>query len=262
MPGLFVPSGLYVIISPGNYRTSTGWKRYKKRSSVNLTSHVPSTTGKARYVLIVVNSSGAFAVRDGADVTGYDNLTDADIPEPNAGDNVICAVKLFYGQTAIRNNPAISDFVDLRFAGANGGGTSGLEIHGDTHISTGTDPIPDVVASGASGLMTGADKTKLDNLNPYPYYMVTEDLTPQITGSEDHFDISTAARSAIHVYANLRQRPMDVTIDTDQLGFTLSYAPTISDTCVVDYFAPSNKIIFDTVSGLPMTDAYGNLLEA
>ena len=36
--------------------------------------------------------------------------------------------------------------------------------HGSNHISTGTDPVPAVVAAGASGLMTGADKTKLDGI--------------------------------------------------------------------------------------------------
>lgn len=262
LPMLYKPSGLNVIIYPGAYRTSTGWARKKKRTTINLTSHVPSGSGEARYVLIVVNSSGAFAVRDGADVSGYDNLADADIPEPTAGDNVICAVKLYYGQTALRHTPAITDFVDLRWAGANNGSTSSLPIHGIEHIETGDDPIPDVVSGGADGLMTGADKAKLDNYNTYPYYMVTEDLTAQITGAATHFDISTAARSAIHVYNTLRQRPMDVTIDADQLGFTLSYTPTLSDTMVVDFFAPANKILFDTVSGLPLTDDYGNLLEA
>lgn len=35
--------------------------------------------------------------------------------------------------------------------------------HATTHISTGTDAIPIAVAAGASGLLSGADKTKLDN---------------------------------------------------------------------------------------------------
>ena len=36
--------------------------------------------------------------------------------------------------------------------------------HGSTHISTGSDAIANAVAGGASGLMTGADKTKLDGI--------------------------------------------------------------------------------------------------
>jgi hypothetical protein len=36
--------------------------------------------------------------------------------------------------------------------------------HASTHISTGSDPIAGAVAGGAAGLLTGADKTKLDGL--------------------------------------------------------------------------------------------------
>ena len=35
--------------------------------------------------------------------------------------------------------------------------------HGSTHISTSTDPIPNAIAGGASGLLSGTDKTKLDS---------------------------------------------------------------------------------------------------
>jgi hypothetical protein len=36
--------------------------------------------------------------------------------------------------------------------------------HAVTHVSGGSDPIPDAVPSGTSGLMSGADKAKLDGL--------------------------------------------------------------------------------------------------
>lgn len=36
--------------------------------------------------------------------------------------------------------------------------------HGSTHISTGSDPVPTAVASGASGLLSGSDKAKLDGI--------------------------------------------------------------------------------------------------
>ena len=38
--------------------------------------------------------------------------------------------------------------------------------HGGSHTSIGGDPIPAAIPSGASGLMTGADKAKLDGINP------------------------------------------------------------------------------------------------
>jgi len=40
--------------------------------------------------------------------------------------------------------------------------TSTVTTHASTHISTGSDVIPIVVANGASGLMSGTDKAKLD----------------------------------------------------------------------------------------------------
>jgi len=43
-------------------------------------------------------------------------------------------------------------------------GGGGVPAHATSHISTGSDPIAAVVAGGASGLMLGTDKTKLDYL--------------------------------------------------------------------------------------------------
>ncbi|MFA5387360.1 MAG: hypothetical protein WC322_03100 [Candidatus Paceibacterota bacterium] len=40
--------------------------------------------------------------------------------------------------------------------------TSTVTTHASTHISTGSDVIPIAIAGGASGLMSGTDKTKLD----------------------------------------------------------------------------------------------------
>ena len=37
--------------------------------------------------------------------------------------------------------------------------------HASTHITGGTDVIPDAVAGESSGLMSGADKQKLDSIN-------------------------------------------------------------------------------------------------
>ncbi len=43
--------------------------------------------------------------------------------------------------------------------------SGGLPLpHASSHVSTGSDPIANAVAGGASGLMSGADKSKLDSL--------------------------------------------------------------------------------------------------
>ena len=36
--------------------------------------------------------------------------------------------------------------------------------HGSTHVTGGSDVVPNVIAGGAAGLITGADKTKLDGI--------------------------------------------------------------------------------------------------
>lgn len=160
--GLAIPSSLNVIIYPDELKLPTGYFRTMTTSTVAITP--PATTGKARIDLIVVTSAGAYAVRTGTEIDGYDNLTAADIPEPMAGDNIRWGIKSFTGQTALRKDGTANDFIDLRFSGASSGGTF-LPDHATSHISTGTDPIAPVVAAGASGLMTGEDKTKLDSLS-------------------------------------------------------------------------------------------------
>ena len=44
------------------------------------------------------------------------------------------------------------------------GSTRPPTTHGADHVSTGSDAIPDAVAAGASGLLSGSDKTKLDGI--------------------------------------------------------------------------------------------------
>lgn len=117
-PSLYypVPDLVKVYIYPNCYYIGGAWVQKTTTTTVDLTASIPGTVGKARYSLIVVDKTGAFVVRDGALVTGYDNLSDSDIPAPSDGDNVICAVRLWYGQTELRLNYDNSDFIDLRFS--------------------------------------------------------------------------------------------------------------------------------------------------
>ncbi len=120
-----VPGTLSVKMYPGSNRITGGYKTYTQRTTLDLTAYVPSTAGKAKYVLVVVNSAGAYAVRDGAEVTGYANLADANIPDETVGDRVKWAVKLFSGQAEVRNTADVNDLIDLRFSGADGVGSAG-----------------------------------------------------------------------------------------------------------------------------------------
>jgi hypothetical protein len=140
--------------------------------------------------LIVVDDSGTFVARPGALVaeqaspfiSAYMMLTDADIPEPVAGDHTICGVKLYYGQTTLRCNGNVNDFIDLRFSGASGGGSGGhiimdegealpaepnLDFAGDgvTVTDVPGDSKSLVTIPGSAGDVTGPD-TNTDNYIP------------------------------------------------------------------------------------------------
>lgn len=118
LPGV----GLTVQIYPGRYYTSAGWVEVNTITVVDLSALSPAlAAGECRYAMIVVDSAGAFAVRVGAVVTGWENLTVADIPALIAGDTANCAVKMFYGQTVFRKDGYNNDFVDLRFADSGNG---------------------------------------------------------------------------------------------------------------------------------------------
>ena len=60
-------------------------------------------------------------------------------------------------------------------------GVGGVDAHADTHITGGSDPIADAVPDVSSGLMSGADKSKLDSI---PTLSVTHaELVTMVTGN-------------------------------------------------------------------------------
>lgn len=136
LPSMYYPvaGALTVSIYPGTYRTSTGWMVVTQITVVSLAASVATiTSGNAMFSIIVVDEDGDFVVRDGELVaeqpdpfiSAYLMLTSDDIPEPEDGDTVICAVRLFYGQTELRCTGYVNDFIDARFSNAGGGGGAG-----------------------------------------------------------------------------------------------------------------------------------------
>ena len=129
MPGLYVPvaGSLTVSIYPGIYPITDGYKKYDDVTVVDLTTYVATLTAdQAKLVIIVVDNTGAFAVRDGTAITGapgddppvyaYSTLADTNLPILSTGDNCICAVKLYYGQIDLQCSGQRNDFIDMRFA--------------------------------------------------------------------------------------------------------------------------------------------------
>jgi hypothetical protein len=64
-----------------------------------------------------------------------------------------------------------------------------------------------------------------------------ENLTPQITGAEDHFTIAgTLDDASLRVYLNgVRQSQSVYTVDPAKTGFTTTFTPIAGDTLLVDY---------------------------
>lgn len=71
-----------------------------------------------------------------------------------------------------------------------------------------------------------------DNLSHY----VIEDLTSQITGSNNSFELSQVAIQKVYLSCNLEQLPSSITMYTNMKGFYLSFVPTTRDKVVVGYF--------------------------
>jgi predicted RecA/RadA family phage recombinase len=93
-----------------------------------------------------------------------------------------------------------------------------VSAHGALHISTGADAVPNAVGAGASGLMTGADKTLLDavvadfisakaiisgdgNFEPSALASITADLPNAATTRAITFPASGGTWLLVYVYA-------------------------------------------------------------
>lgn len=109
-------SGLFIQVYRDIIWTGTTWASINTQT-VNMTTHVPSTTGKAAFVLITIDDAGAVIATKGSEVDIAD-LALSDLPAVPAGTReVLGAVRVYYGQTAVQEARSNTDIVDLRFSG-------------------------------------------------------------------------------------------------------------------------------------------------
>ena len=93
----------------------TAWEIFGGSTEINLTSLIPTTSGKCAMVLISIDGDGAIETTKGTEVDIAD-LVVTDIPSPPAGTRyVIGAIRVYYGQTQIQEARTNTDIVDLRF---------------------------------------------------------------------------------------------------------------------------------------------------
>lgn len=118
--GMSAIGGMNVNLLGGFVKTSAGRVLIAKQD-IDLTAHIPATAHKAAYVLITIDDTGAVVQTKGAEVD-IDVLANSDIPDAPAGTIEECgAVRVYYGQTLVREGRINTDIVDTRFLGINRG---------------------------------------------------------------------------------------------------------------------------------------------
>jgi hypothetical protein len=121
-------AGMLLQVYRGKVWTGTGWK-YISTHNFSLASYVPVTAGNAALVLISVDESGGVVKTPGAEFTlaamTTAELMLAQLPAVPAGTReVLGAVRVYAGQTAIQEARNNTDILDLRGSwSAAGGGT-------------------------------------------------------------------------------------------------------------------------------------------
>jgi len=113
--------GLKIDLYKGYVHNGTD-RFYIPRQDLDVSTHVPTTAGKAAFVLITIDDAGTVVQTKGSEVDIAD-LVRADVPATPA--NTIFesgAVRVYYGQITPQDATVNTDFVDLRFSGYSAGG--------------------------------------------------------------------------------------------------------------------------------------------
>jgi hypothetical protein len=114
--------GMTIQIYFGFSRTNAGSFVFVPFTTKDLSAYIPSEAGKAAFVLVTIDTSGAIVYTDGDDFVLLDmttvDLMLANIPAaPVNTARRLAAVRLYYGQTVIQEDRDFNtDIVDLRFA--------------------------------------------------------------------------------------------------------------------------------------------------
>lgn len=220
-----------VYIVPHFVHDTTGhWKYIGGTGTASLLNYKPTTSGEVYFGLVVIDSESgnpSFIISSGT-------------PAP---------VGISGSAQAAPYIPNLTSPTQIPLAG----------VKLETGTSTiGWDNLYDVRTFFGG---TSAYVAPSGTVSPPSMVLITEDLTYQISGSNSHFDISAEANGLPMIYCNVRQRPSEITMDGNNMGFTLSFVPTIYDHLIVDYYISSDLMVFDDL-GRIITDDVGNYVFA
>jgi len=110
---------------------------------VDLSGYAVTTDGKAKFMLVYVNSAGVVSVVEGAEVDIDDLDPETDIPALPSGE-ALAAVRMYFALSDFIDGKNNTDFVDLRKAQAH--------IHTGASIALGLDDLTDVTITGPANL--------------------------------------------------------------------------------------------------------------
>lgn len=107
---------VYVNVFSGRIWSGSAWIAVA-RQDVDIYEHIPTTTGKAAFVLFTIDTTGAVVTTKGSEVD-IDVLALSDIPAIPASTAFVCgAVRVYEGQTIVQEGRTNTDIVDLRWTG-------------------------------------------------------------------------------------------------------------------------------------------------
>ena len=139
--------GMNVDLFGGWLDTGSAWI-HVNRQDMDVSGHIPSTTGKAALVLITIASNGA-VIQTKGDEFNIADIGGSLLPYKPDDTIFVCgAVRVYYGQAAVQEMHTNTDFTDLRFAGINqgmantSGGVFGFAVDGALAVvDNATSPI-------------------------------------------------------------------------------------------------------------------------
>jgi hypothetical protein len=126
---LYTSSGMVCNVRSGYVKKADGSLQFIANQTLDLTSHIPTTSGKNRWVCISVDTAGVLQVTNGSECDLLD-FTFEDMPATPKAHVGIVYIKLRYGQSSLSDNYNSSDFVDARFAPAPRGITDHEDLDG------------------------------------------------------------------------------------------------------------------------------------
>ncbi|MBU2177437.1 MAG: hypothetical protein KJ556_20285 [Gammaproteobacteria bacterium] len=117
---VYLSSGLTIKIY-GGYCYLGGWQ-YIVQQSLDMTSYVPASD--ALWAMVYIDGSGSVGVKEGS-TKALNQLQRTDIPDSDPNTYPLAAIKMYAGQTTIKDGQFSSDIEDLRFAGFTSSGATG-----------------------------------------------------------------------------------------------------------------------------------------